>query len=71
MDCQCEWLGGFEAVFLEVTEVEAVSQEGEAAAVLGDWREVVDFVCADFYTFPVEWVAAEGFESDFFEEVFD
>ena len=71
MDCQCEWLGRFEAVFLEISEVEAVSQEGESAEVVGDWRKVVGFVTADFYAFPVEWVAAEGFEADFFEEIFD
>ena len=68
--CQCKWFRRLKAVFLEISEVQSVSQECKTTEITGNRRKVINFVFTCLDTVPVEWLAAECFKPDLLKEEF-
>ena len=58
---QRQWLRRLKAVFLQITQVEAVSKEGDSTEIQRERQLIVYFIFADFHAVPVKFLAADGF----------
>lgn len=65
---QRQRLRRLKTVFLQITQVEAVSKKGDSAEIQREGQLIVYFIFADFHTVPVKFLTANGFQADLREK---
>ena len=65
---QRQRLRRLKTVFLQITQIETVSKEGDPTEIQRERQLIVHFIFADFHTVPVKFLTANGFQADLREK---